>query len=165
MPTEFEILTNATAYFVNMATTTQLNSVVLNYSVFLNQSGINAPIISLSLQSPLYSQEILTFDNGEQSKSYIPPFLPEGYSVDDNDIATFKESILYRGEVPQAFYSEGQASLQLDLTSLVSPSEVLLGETATTPMFVTIMQQEQGIIIIVKLLLLKVYHAVILVHV
>ncbi len=144
MPTEFEILTNATAYFVTMVTTTQPDTVALNYSVFLNQSGISAPIISLSLQSPLYSQEILTFDNGNRTKSYIPPSLPEGYSVDESDIATFKETILYRGEVPQGLYRGGQASLQLDLTSVVSPSEIL-GEMITTPMFVTIMQQEQGI--------------------
>ena len=137
---------------MNATATLPPNSVVLNYTVFFNQSGISTLFIILRLQNLLYPDGLLTFDNREIFKAYLPPSLPESYSVDDNGIASFQESIFLPGNVPQAFYRDGLASLLLNLTSfvgntgLISPRDERMG---TTPVFLSIMQQEQGIIILI----------------
>ena len=150
MPTEFKVLNNATAYFVNATSTMPPNSVVLNYTVFFNQSGISplSLIILLQLRNLLYPTGILSFDNGDITKVYVPSSLPEGYSVDDNGIASFEESILFPGNILQAFYRDGQTSLQMNLVSLVgNTTSVSDLERIDTPVFISIIQQEQGIII------------------
>ena len=140
---------------MNATSTMPPNSVVLNYTVFFNQSGISPLFIFLELQNVLYPEGILTFDNGANVKGYFPlttPPLPESYSVDDNGIASFQESIILPGNVPQAFYRDGQASLLLYLTSfvgntsLISPSDERMD---STPVFLSIMQQEEGTIILI----------------
>ncbi len=83
----------------------EAGSVVLNYTVYLNQSTLITPpsLITLTLSSQLYEQQLLSFDNGERTKTYLTN-LPDGFSVDENDVASFKESILYRGEIPTEFF-------------------------------------------------------------
>ncbi len=121
------------------------NSVVLNYTVFFNQSGISPLIIFLQLENLLYPQHILVFDDGGSTKFYLSQSLPESYSVDDNGIASFQESILLPGNVPQAFYRDGQASLLLNLASLVgNTTSVSDFERIDTPVFISIIQQDGG---------------------
>ena len=133
---------------MNATSTMPPNSVVLNYTVFFNQSGISPLFIFLELQNVLYPEGILTFDNGANVKGYFPlttPPLPESYSVDDNGIASFQESILLPGNVPQAFYRDGQASLLLNLASLVgNTTSVSDFERIDTPVFISIIQQDGG---------------------
>ena len=138
---------------MNATSTMPPNSVVLNYTVFFNQSGISPLFIFLQLQNVFYPEGILTFDNGANLKGYFPlttPPLPESYSVDGNGIASFQESIILPRNVPQAFYRDGQASLLLNLTSYVGNTSLSSGlERIDTPVFLSIMQQEEGTIILI----------------
>lgn len=144
VPDDFEVVTNATAYFVSMSTSVQEDSVILNYTMFFNTSSQDTPpsLITLTLVSQLYVQELLSFDNGERTKIYISE-LPDSYSVDENDVASFQESILFRGEVPPLFFRDGIASLQLDLTSMIGEISSSTTTMAVTPMFVSLMQQQE----------------------
>ena len=108
---------NATVYYVSFfATDIPAGSVVFNYTIYINlASSGNLLGIFLSFLRSSTAENILVFDNGLQTKNYFFfSSIPSSYSV-TNDIATVRESVIFRGRIPYRLYPPGTNTLSFDV--------------------------------------------------
>ena len=140
MPHNFTIVTNATAYSISFNTTIQPGTVVLNYSLIINEAVTGPPIgIFLSLSGSGVVESLFAFDNRMGAKDYGTG-LPSTYLM-ANNISYFQESITVQGMVPESefqFSSDIERSFRLRTLILGSSSY-----EDTSPVYASIHQSSK----------------------
>ena len=118
-PADFGVLHNASAYFISFQDDTELLSVVLNYTIFINEAIVGEPLAILLLftRSPQIENLFAFPFSGTRTRDYILS-LPTGYSR-ENSVGSFQESIYIRATVPEELYDNDIATFDLDLTTTV----------------------------------------------
>ena len=118
-PADFGVLHNASAYFISFQDDTELLSVVLNYTIFINEAVVGEPLgIFLSFTRSLRIENLFAFRfSGTRYRDYTSS-LPTGYSR-ENSVGSFQESIYLRATVPEELYDNDIATFDLHLTAVV----------------------------------------------
>ena len=118
------MLHKASSYYISIQADIEMSSIVLNYTMFINESISGQPLgIFLSISN---TSEIFTFASGDRTRNYLPSiFLPNEYNV-KNSVSSFQESVYISAALPEKFFRNNTANFILEL-----PSTVLLSLSST----------------------------------
>ena len=121
------VTTNASAYYASFQRDIEPSTVILNFTIFINESVTGQPLgIFLSLTRNLLLQSIFGFDNGHRTKDYIfnTASTPDGYMV-TNSIASWQEQVIITSSIPETLINS-VVSLEISTVVLGSLSDSAL---------------------------------------
>ncbi len=119
MPSAFISATNATRYSISFPNDTPINSVIFNFTAYVDESVFTGALLGifLTISQTEQIQSLFRFDSGSRVKDYAGPTLTSLPRI--GTVIVVQESVFLRAPVPGVLFGDNdQAEFEFNLNTV-----------------------------------------------